>query len=314
MITPLTFCSTQTKVSPKKTKNKSAQLCTSATAVVGGAMGGYGIKKYMNLKNDVEQKIESEKLKIKCKMLDEESRIYDDCITNSDYIRELTTPPCDIFEMWSRGLEVEKILTESEKESYQRSVECLSDEAKPIINHAEAQRDKLVDYYIRQSDFAKQHPHETPYTIKEIGDLNLTMKDILSKEKYEEYLKLHKIEEQKINMLKSDFKSRKSELALDSIQNSDYFKNMKKTYSLNDLKEMGKKLNDILSFSERQALSDKLSMHENKFKEIEEQAIQKIKAELNASKKNNLYIMGGAGIGIFLLSVLSLLSITKKSN
>ena len=77
---------------------------------------------------------------------------------------------------------------------------------------------------------------------------------------------------------------------------------------------MGKKLNDILNPSERDAFLDKLSMHENNFKEIEEQAIRKIKAELNASKKNNLYIMGGAGIGIFLLSVLSLLSITKKSN
>lgn len=193
-------------------------------------------------------------------------------------------------------------------------VERLSDEAKPIISHAEAQRDKLVDYYIGQSDFAKQHPHETPYTIKEIGDLNLTMQDILSKEKYEEYSNLHKIEEQKINILKNYFDSRKSEYALDSIQNSVHFKNMKKTYSLNDLEEMGVKITDVLSPSERDAFLDKLSMHEDKFKEIEEQAIQKIKAELNASKKNNLYIMGGAGIGIFLLSVLSLLSITKKSN
>lgn len=313
MITPITFCSTQSKTTPKKNNNISAQLCTSATAVAGGALGGYGIKEYINSKNGAEQKIESEKLKIKCEMLDRKSSIIDECITNSDYIRELTTPPDSECEMYFRGLDTLDILTESEKKAYRNTVEGLTKDTTSVIKQSEEQLDNLVDHYIRQSDFAKQHPHETPYTLKEVGDLNLTMKDILPKEKYEEYFKSYNLEQQKIRLLKDSVDSQKDQRALYAIKDSNYFKNIKKTYSLNDLKEMGKDLNDILSSSECQSLSEKLSAEENKFKEIEKQTIEKLKAELKNSKRKNLYMMGGAGVGIFLLSVLSLLNISQRS-
>ncbi len=317
MIQAIAFKSTPTVNSQKKTNNTPAQIGMGLTAVGGGIIGGIGVNDYNKTNSGLKNQIALQPNLTKTKLAESLDRIMNDSIQKSKYVHNHTQKIKTNSDLQELGFQLQDILTKKELESYNKVHNIKLKDFERRIKEKKQFLNDLVDKFIRESDYAKEHPQVEPYTMNEVlgNDPLNSMLDILSQDKYDIFDPLYDSKLNELKLLEQNKDFVLEQLRNDTIYNCEYNKNIpsRDCFTIDEIKKQGLSFDKIFTPKEAKEYIVKHDAEEKRLKELEQKTIKELEEKLKTNKIKNLYKIAGAGFGIAFVSLLSLF-LLKASN